>query len=226
MQYKPIENYGVIGDLHTVALVGMDGSIDFMCFPNFDSPTIFAALLDDEKGGRFKIAPVLNGVRHKQMYMPDSMTLITRFLSHDGVAEISDFMPIKELGHEHDLVRRAKCVRGDLHFQMICEPRFNFGRATHRVEQRKGEVLFVSDGPDRTVLRLRTQAPLRIENGVALAEFNLRCGETLAFVLEDASGGTSSPSQAAAYVAESFKETMNFWQTWVRRSHYRGRWRE
>ena len=110
MPYEPIENYGVIGDLQTVALVGMNGSIDFMCFPHFDSPSIFAALLDHRKGGRFQLAPVLKGERRKQIYFPDTNMLLTRFLSADGVAEVSDFMPIKAEGHAHHLVRRAKAV--------------------------------------------------------------------------------------------------------------------
>ena len=120
MNYQPIENYGVIGDLHTIALVGMDGAIDFMCFPDFDSPTIFAAILDREKGGRFRIAPVLDGARQKQLYLPDSNILLSRFLSEKGVAEISDFMAIEEdSGHWHDLVRRVKTVRGEIRFRMV-----------------------------------------------------------------------------------------------------------
>src|SRR5438128_1078042 len=102
MNYKPIEDYGIIGDLHTVALVGMDGSIDFMCFPEFDSPTIFAALLDNERGGHFKIAPVMEDAQRKQFYLPDSVILLTRFLAQEGVAEVSDFMSIQELGQAHD----------------------------------------------------------------------------------------------------------------------------
>lgn len=94
-KYKPIENYGIIGDLHTVALVGMDASIDFMCFPHFDSPSVSPALLDHEKGGRFQIAPVLEGARQKQLYLPDTNILLSRFLSGAGVAEVSDFMPLE-----------------------------------------------------------------------------------------------------------------------------------
>src|ERR1044071_9776110 len=139
MGYQPIESYGVIGDLNTAALVGADGSIDFMCFPQFDSPTIFAALLDDQKGGRFKLAPLAEKVRLKQTYMPDSNILLTRFLAPEGVAEVSDFMPIEQLGHAHDLVRRAKVVRGQMRFRMLCEPRFDYARASHRVEQKKDE---------------------------------------------------------------------------------------
>src|SRR5687768_15801472 len=120
MSYQPVESYGVIGDLHTVALVGMDGSIDFMCFPHFDSPTIFGALLDRENGGRFQIAPLMDGAQYKQFYIPESATLLTRFLSTSGVAEVTDFMPVQELGHAHDLVRRAKTVRGDVRFRIVC----------------------------------------------------------------------------------------------------------
>lgn len=227
MSYQPIENYGIIGDLHTVALVGMDGSIDFMCFPNFDSPSIFAALLDDAKGGRFKLSPTLNEARHKQLYLPDTNVLLTRFLSHEGVAEVSDFMPVATEGHGHQLVRRAKAVRGEAKFRMICAPAFDYGRAGHRVEQRDGHIIFTSDGEDQTVLRLRCDVPVRIVDGAAMAEFTLHAGQTAAFVLEDAhKWREDSPSASPGYVSDVFKETMNFWRGWVRQSTYRGRWRE
>jgi len=124
MAYQSIENYGIIGDLNTTALVSIDGSIDFMCFPEFDSPTIFAALLDAERGGRFKLAPVHENSRQKQAYMPESNILLTRFLAQEGVAEVSDFMPIEQLGHAHDLVRRAKVVRGQMRFRPLSDEEF------------------------------------------------------------------------------------------------------
>ncbi|HZI33058.1 MAG TPA: trehalase-like domain-containing protein, partial [Candidatus Binatia bacterium] len=151
MQAEPIENHGIIGDLHTAALVSMDGSIDFMCFPRFDSPAIFAALLDAKKGGHFQITPIgADGFRHKQLYFPDTNMLLTRFLSDEGVVEISDFMPIEHLGHFHDLVRRVKVVRGEIKVRMVCAPRFDYGRAEHTVEKHEREILFVSKGKDRT----------------------------------------------------------------------------
>jgi GH15 family glucan-1,4-alpha-glucosidase len=225
MNYQPIENYGVIGDLNTVALVGINGSIDFMCFPEFDSPSIFAALLDCESGGRFELSPVGHEWRNKQLYLPDSNVLLTRFLADRAVGEVSDFMPITELGHAHDLVRRAKTVRGEVEWRMICAPRFDYGRASHRIETKENEVLFVSGGPDKTVLRLRSETPVRIQNGTAISEFTLRSAETAAFVLEDASEG-ESPCEAKNYVSDSFKQTMSFWRNWIGRSQYRGRWRE
>ena len=227
MRYQPIENYGVIGDLNTVALVGMDGSIDFMCFPEFNSPTIFAALLDHEKGGRFRISPVLPGARQKQLYLPDSNILLTRFLSGDGVAEISDFMAIEEEGKQwHDLVRRVKTVRGEVRFQVVCEPRFDYGRRGHRVERAEREVRFLPEGEGLSALRLRTEIPLRIENGAATAEFTLRAGESVPFLLEEAKRTGESPSSGEDYVSSSFKDTLNYWRRWMGRSSYRGRWRE
>lgn len=223
---KRIENYGIIGDLHTVALVGMDGSIDFMCFPNFDSPTIFAALLDEKNGGYFKLAPTVGEMRQRQLYMPDSAILLTRFLGSAGVAEVSDFMPIQEFGHAHDLVRRAKAVRGEIPFRMELAPRFNYGRSGHRIERQKDGALLISDGPDRTALRLRSSAPVRIENGTVSADFTLRGGSTAWFILEEADGSEASRSCARGYISEAFKETLNFWQSWADRSRYRGRWRE
>ncbi len=135
MTYQPIGNYGLIGDLYTVALVGMDGSIDFMCFPEFDSPSLFAKMLGEEHGGFFRISPVLDDARLKQLYLPDTNILLSRFLSSDGVAEVSDFMPVEEAGDAHNLVRRAKTIRGQITFRMVCEPAFDYGRATHRLER-------------------------------------------------------------------------------------------
>jgi len=227
MSYLPIENHGIIGDLHTAALVGMDGSIDFMCFPHFDSPTIFASLLDDKKGGRFQISPLFDDPTCKQMYLPDSCILLTRFFASDGVAEISDFMPIKSEGTLHQVVRRAKTVRGEARYRMLCQPRFDYARAKHRVEKVSAkEVLFISQGRDKTVLRLVSEVPLKIENGAVAAEFTLRAGQTASFVLEEDGAGCESQCKSPDFVAEIFKETLNFWREWMGHCTYRGRWRE
>ena len=224
--YHSIENYGIVGDLHTVALVGRNGSIDFMCSPRFDSPSVFAALLDDKRGGRFQLAPVLDGARLRQLYLPDTSVLLTRFLSDDGVAEVSDFMPVEEAGGAHNLVRRAKTVRGEMRFRMRCQPRFDYARGAHTVERTSDGVLFISRGNHDIALRLRSRVPLRIEDGAALAEFTLGADESAAFVLEQVLDGDDSPTDAPDYVADAFKSTVNFWRRWIGRSTYRGRWRE
>jgi len=228
-RYQPIENYGVIGDLHTVALVGMNGSIDFCSFPKFDSPTIFAALLDHDHGGRFSIHPTIDDVSYKQLYLPDTNVLISRFLSDDGVSEVSDFMPVGMFPHDHPrvLVRRVKCVRGVVRFNLVFDPRFDYARAEHRVDTRDGEVIFSSTGPDGTAVRLRTPVPVTVgRDGAARATFELRAGEKAAFVMEEVADHLSSPSAAPNYVSDIFKDTVNFWRTWIGRSQYAGRWRE
>src|ERR1700761_2747469 len=93
-RFQPIENYGVIGNMQSVALVSIHGSIDFLCFPDFDSPSVFAALLDPERGGSLRLCPAKDGMRIKQLYLPDTNILVTRFLSESGVAELTDFMPV------------------------------------------------------------------------------------------------------------------------------------
>ncbi|HZC36675.1 MAG TPA: glycoside hydrolase family 15 protein, partial [Chthoniobacterales bacterium] len=228
--FMPIENYGVIGNLETVALVGIDGSIDFCCFPQFDSPSIFASLLDAQKGGRFSIAPVLQNSRPKQSYLPNTNILLTRFLSPDGVAEVVDFMPVPEaVGPEEQsssrIVRRAKCIRGEVRFQMFCQPKFDYARATHQIKQiSETEVLFLPDSSLIPALRLRTQAPLNFDGDAVISDFSLGAGEKALFVLEfDHAGGAKLDP---ALVAESFKQTLNFWQSWIGRSNYSGRWRE
>src|SRR5262245_34666592 len=145
--YQPIENYGIIGNLRTTALVGMDGSIDWLCVPHFDSPSVFAAILDDQKGGRFRIAPHAGTkFRHKQFYWPDTNILVTRFLHEDGVGEIEDYMPVGSgLQVPNELVRRVRVVRGKVTFHIECRPAFDYARASHAVHIMKHGARF--DGP-------------------------------------------------------------------------------
>ena len=132
--YPAIEDHGLIGDLQTAALVTCDGTVDWFCAPRFDSPSIFAALLDKEKGGYFQIAP--HDVRYvtKQLYLPGTPILITRFISADGVAEVMDFMPVtgERATDAHRLVRMVNMVRGSMRFRVECRPRFDYAREEHR----------------------------------------------------------------------------------------------
>jgi GH15 family glucan-1,4-alpha-glucosidase len=227
MAYLPIEQYGIIGDMHTVALVSLTGSIDWWCYPHFDSPSVFAAILDDAKGGRFQIAPTRNGVRYKQFYFPDTNVLITRFLTPDGVGEVTDFMPISSPAEDHSfhrLIRRVTVVRGTMPFRAVCQPAFDYARAQHLTEIFLDGAIFHAPG---LTLGLATPVPLK-QNGTGItAEFVLQEGESANFVLSEVDGQEGCLTCLLQEEAErSFRATVAFWRQWLDRSQYRGRWRE
>src|SRR3954469_2198948 len=180
-RYQPIENYGLIGNLRTAALVGMDGSIDWLCLPHFDSPSVFAALLDDRKGGRFRIAPAGDHFRRKQFYWPDTAILVTRFLHDDGVGEIEDYMPIGGTRAAPDtLIRRVRVVRGRMPFRLECRPAFDYARAAHQVHLDAHGACF--DGPGLS-LGLAAPVPLQPDGDGVVADFTLGEGEKATFAL-------------------------------------------
>jgi GH15 family glucan-1,4-alpha-glucosidase len=227
MSYQPIENYGVIGDLNTVALVGLNGSIDFMCFPHFDSPGIFSALLDHNKGGSFHIEPLFANMKTKQLYLPDTNVLLTRFLSTEGVGEITDFMPVEELYEGKELVRRVTTVRGEVKYIMRCKPRFNYARDRHTAELKNdNEVIFRSAGDQPVTLKLISSVTLRIEDGDAIAEFTLGANTTADFLLEHIDNKHQGDKDFKTFITESLFRTVNYWKNWIARSNYHGRWME
>ncbi|MGE5430599.1 MAG: glycoside hydrolase family 15 protein, partial [Syntrophomonadaceae bacterium] len=226
MGYQPIENYGIIGDLNTIALVGINGSIDFMCFPDFDSPSVFAAMLDDNHGGSFSISPQLDDVKNKQLYIPDTNVLLTRFLSEEGVGEITDFMPVEELYKGHILIRRVTAVRGELSFRMMCSPRFNYARSEHTAELSNNVILFRSRGEDKTALRLLSTIPIKIQNGDGYAEFKLKTGESADFILQFVKKNAVEIGDIKQFITSNLYETMNYWKDWIAESRYTGRWQE
>jgi GH15 family glucan-1,4-alpha-glucosidase len=224
--YLPIENYGIIGNLRTAALVGLDGSIDWLCLPRFDAPSVFGAILDDAKGGRFRIAPLIEGARHKQLYWPDTNILVTRFLHPDGIFELIDFMPVPQPGDtcEHQLVRRARVVTGELPVRLECRPAFDYARAPHDAKPDDCGVRF--DGPGLSLV-LASPIPLRIEGGGAAGEFTLKAGEERTFVLQVVGSGQkpqACPTPAGA--AALFHRTVEYWQRWLKKGTYAGRWRD
>src|SRR5215469_5613026 len=162
MSFQPIENYGVIGNMQSIALVGINGAIDFLCYPEFDSPTIFAALLDPEKGGRFEIRPELANMRVRQLYLPDTNILLTRFLADEGVAELTDYMPIEDDGAQpNEIVRTVSVIRGDVQFEMRCQPRFNYAAGKHRVHAIDGCATFFPADGETLPVSLCSTVPLR-----------------------------------------------------------------
>jgi GH15 family glucan-1,4-alpha-glucosidase len=160
-RYLPIAEHGVIGDLHTAALVGTDGTIDWYCCPRFDSPSVFGAILDADRGGLFRISPDCDGWSPKQLYLPDTAILITRFLMPDGVGEVQDFMPPPHAGeaaHRHRMIRRVLAVRGQMRFVVDVAPRFDYARARHEAALTPHGALFRSP---ELGLSLSTRCPAR-----------------------------------------------------------------
>jgi GH15 family glucan-1,4-alpha-glucosidase len=225
--YQPIENYGIIGDLHTTALVGMDGSIDWLCLPHHDSPSVFAAILDSAKGGRFKVSPVGGEVTTKQLYWPDTNVLVSRFFTPDGVGEITDYMPIAALesGHKrHQIVRRVEVVRGTMTFRMECSPAFDYARKEHETRIVPGGAIFHSLDLS---LGLASFFPLEQKDNGATAEFTLQEEQSTVFVLREIEAGEDCGVCLSRMDEEEiFMQTVEYWRRWLSKCTYTGRWRE
>ena len=224
--YQPIEDYGVVGNMRTVALVGRDGSIDWLCHPHFDSPSIFAAILDAARGGSFRISHALEDVTQKQLYWPDTNVLITRFLASDGVGEITDYMPLPATDAPRPLpalVRRVRVVRGSLPFRLECRPAFNYARDPHALEVVEGGARFHST---RLHLGLNSSVPLERNGTSAAATFTLSEGQTAMFALRTLNPDEPLPGFSAFEAEALFEATVHWWRRWLSQCTYHGRWRE
>jgi GH15 family glucan-1,4-alpha-glucosidase len=221
--YLPIEEHGIVGDLRTVALVGTDGTVDWYCPSRFDAPSLFGALLDARKGGYFSLRSRSSG-RPKQLYLPDTNILLTRFQGAEAVGEVIDFMvpETSGTGRARDLlVRQARAVRGRVTFELACHPAFDYGRAPHAVRLVTGVGAVFESSAGRCVLR--SDVALKIEESGVAATFTLEEGQGVDIELEW--NGEVRPL-AAGETEELFTRTSDFWQNWVSQSRYRGRWRE
>ncbi len=215
----PIAGHGLIGDLRTVALVTEAGTIDWFCPERFDGPSVFAAILDGERGGHWTIAPEAARSRTTQFYFPDSGVLVTRFMTREGVVELQDFMPVSE--HQR-IVRRVSCVRGRMRLRSELRPRFDYARAEHRTRRNHDGVVLATD---ELKLTLFAGTELHTEHGDVLARADVTEGDTVTFVLHV--GDVGVPGCHASDAARTlFDETVGFWRDWLGTSTYRGRWRE
>ncbi len=229
MTGQPIEDHGLIGNMYTAALVGKNGSIDWYCTPQFDSPSVFASILDEDRGGHFFVRPRGSGWVSKQFYWPETNILVTRFLHKDGSVEITDFMPIlpetEGSPSVHQIIRKVTCIRGRVELEMECRPAFDYGRSDHVTE------IFGQEGARfdaRSLsLGLATEIPLgEIEGGVG-AKFPLAEGEAAVFVLRQVGPDETCGLCISPEAAESmFRETASFWRNWLSGCRYQGRWRE
>jgi GH15 family glucan-1,4-alpha-glucosidase len=224
-RYLPIADHGLIGDLRSAALVGTDGTIDWYCCPRFDAPSVFASILDADRGGCFELAADVPA-RTKQFYFPDTNVLITRFFADDGVGEIQDFMPVRDDSREagrHRLIRRVVCVRGTLPFRVRAAPRFEYGTVPHTVRLDAGQAVFAS----RSLrLALTATVPIETDGRDVWSLFKLREGESAVFALDQIDDEVGPRFCAVTEAEAEFNATVGYWRRWLSRSRYRGRWRE
>ncbi len=220
-QQSPIGAHGIIGDMRSAALVNDKGSVDFFCWPEFDSPTIFCSLLDTPEAGIFQLAPDLPDARREQIYLPDTNVLQTRWLSEHAVVEITDLLPI---GDDVDalplLMRLVRVVSGSATFNLRCAVRHDYGRADTQTEMDAKDVTFHAAG--QPSIRLASDQALQIDAQAAVAQFTLEHNETAAFML----GGSDDPRFAEGAAELCMERTLKYWRGWIGQSNYRGRWRE
>ncbi|RFU22150.1 glycoside hydrolase family 15 protein [Geodermatophilus marinus] len=232
MPETAIADHGIIGDLQTAALVTTDGSVDWLCLPRFDSPSVFGALLDDARGGRFRIRPAGEGWTTKQVYLPDTAVLVTRFFTAEGLGQVVDFMPPADgaATARHRLVRLVQCVRGRMSFEVEVAPRFDYGRRRHETEIGSGGAVFRTDDLALTLHVVREPddervTRLRVEDGDLHATLDLVAGQVRGVVLESAADGPPRELRRAE-IQELLDRTEDYWRRWLAGSTYRGRWRE
>ncbi|MFF8926177.1 glycoside hydrolase family 15 protein [Streptomyces longwoodensis] len=232
--YPLIENHGLIGDLQTAALVTTEGVVDWFCSPRFDSPSVFGALLDKEKGGHCTVRPTHRTHATKQLYLPDTAVLVTRFMTDAGAGEVVDFMPVTgtTVTSRHRLVRLIRCVRGSMSFEVEIAPRFDYGRRKHDLRiTRNGAVFAAEDGTELTVHPIREPEDQKLldvltDQGADLnLSLTLHAGEQRGLILEMGSEGGPAEIRLDAY-QRLFEETAAFWRSWLAQSRYTGRWRE
>ncbi|MFG1948573.1 glycoside hydrolase family 15 protein [Nonomuraea sp. NPDC048826] len=230
--YPQIADHGMIGDLQTAALVSGAGTVDWWCTPRFDSPSLFASLLDSRRGGHCRLAAdagQVAAVTSRQLYLPDTAVLVTRYMAPGGVGEVADFMEPDTSptpSGRHRLVRAVRVVRGSLPFSFVCRPRFDYGRAPHTLTlSDDGSALFHGPGTD---LRVTSSFPLRPEGEDLRADFTLNAGETAFVALTSTTGAeeTAEPPLTMAAVRVSLESCVAFWHDWLRASRYRGRWQD
>jgi GH15 family glucan-1,4-alpha-glucosidase len=224
MPYPPIADHGIIGNMRTAALVAMDGAIDWLCLPRFDSPSVFGALLDDQKGGIFRISPAEQNYTNRQYYLPSTNVLVTRFSSTEGTVEITDFMSMAEPRDACCLIRRVECVRGTMALHLECRPAFDYGRKKHKLELSATGAIFRTRALS-VELSSKTRL-LRHGEGVT-AKFTLNEGESRTFLLQIADPNLkplrlSTEDETRALT----RQTVDYWLAWIAKCNYRGRWRE
>jgi GH15 family glucan-1,4-alpha-glucosidase len=230
--YPLIADHGLIGDLQTAALVAKDGTIDWFCSPRFDAPSLFGSLLDARLGGHVRTRPLGDAFDTKQLYLPDTAILITRFLTEGGVGELVDFMPVGGAAAtaEHRLVRMVRCVRGEMTFEVEIAPRFDYGRRPHELRITEHGAVFDAHGTALVLHVVREPGDDRLatrqvtDKGDLRLSLTLRAGQVRGIVLD--TDGRVSPREISVAEAQRLFDTAAYWRAWLGQSTYTGRWRE
>ncbi|WP_323792118.1 glycoside hydrolase family 15 protein [Nocardioides sp.] len=218
-----IADHGMIGDLRTCALVSVAGTIDWFCAPRFDSPSVFGSILDPD-AGHWTLQVVDGATATRQFYYPDSAVLVTRFLTEDGVAEVQDFMPLlraHDPDHRQHVVRRVTAVRGRVRIRTAVAPRLEYGKVLPELTETEHGVLITGDG---IRLGLTATHDVSINDHTIEADVILEAGQEARFSLHVLADDEEPPADAD--VDPLFDGTTAFWQEWLSRSKYTGRWRE
>ncbi|OLB69190.1 hypothetical protein AUI06_09420 [archaeon 13_2_20CM_2_52_21] len=222
--YKPISDYGVIGDMHTAALVGLDGSIDWYCAPRFDSPSVFAALLDARKGGRFQLSPA-EGFTTTQTYEGDTNVLSTIFESKQGKIKLTDFMPcfMEEGGLKgfQEIHRIVDCVEGELELRIIFQPRLDYARGKTSILE-TGEGCSAKNQGHQVSLASSVKLHVR-DKELLTNEFRLSKGQRAVFVLKW--GRTPAIPTTRYETSKKLSRTLSYWKRWVGHVKYQGPFR-
>ena len=215
-----IEEYALIGDCETAALVGKDGSVDWLCWPDFSSPACFAALVGTGQNGRWLLAPKNGCKRTSRRYREHTLILETRFETATGTLLVTDFMPVRET--HSDVVRIARCLEGSVTVRMELCIRFDYGRTIPWTGPREGNTWTAAAGPG--VAYLRTQEQIETKDDIAVAEFTLNRGAHRSFVLTY--GQAQEPPPRRINVLKALSQTEKFWRKWCASSSYEGAWQE
>ncbi|HEY1578007.1 MAG TPA: glycoside hydrolase family 15 protein, partial [Terracidiphilus sp.] len=215
-----LEQYALIGDCETAALVGSDGSIDWLCWPDFSSPACFAALVGTKNNGRWRIAPKERPDKVTRQYRDHTLVLDTRFETSSGLLVLTDFMPIRE--RHSDVVRIVRCLRGRVSVQMELCVRFDYGRTVPWVGPRGGNTWAAAAGAG--VVYLRAQEQLRNDRSIAFADFTLTSGQERTFVLTYVPAAEPPPRRVNTQAA--LRQTETFWTQWSRKNEYTGPWKD
>jgi GH15 family glucan-1,4-alpha-glucosidase len=214
-----LEDYALIGDTQTAALVGIDGSIDWLCAPRFDSAACFAALLGDERNGRWRLGA--KGVERaaRRRYVPGALVLETEWETATGLARVTDFMPLST--SHPDVIRLVHGIKGTVDMEMDLVVRFDYGRLVPWARKVGGDLVFVS-GPDSLVLR--TNLPTHGEDATTKSEFTISEGQFESFVLSWSP--SFEPTREPPHAGGALEATVDWWHGWCSRMQYKGRWRD